>query len=100
MGPCAIGFVSDRREQRTGDEMKLDSINDASILIWVADGSAPTVPDFEVRAAVTHDSLANAVLHAHVENPLRPEKPWILTSGAIFGPEQIRVLSGLVGETT
>ena len=69
-----------------------------AILIWVAAGETPVQPDVEVGGAVTFDSLSDAVVRAQADAAGRPEKPWILISGAMFGPDQIRVLFATMPE--
>lgn len=69
-----------------------------AILIWAPAGETPVQPDFEVSSAATFESLSDAVVHAQAETAGRPEKPWILVSGAMFGPDQIRVLFATMPE--
>jgi len=70
-----------------------DANRDLSILIWLAAGQTPAGENFEATGARTFESLSDAVVQAAGEAEGRPESPWILTSDAMFGPEQIKVLA-------
>ena len=72
--------------------------SEPSILIWAPAGETPTAPAFEASSAVTFGSLSDAIIHAEGSAPSRSEKPWILTSGALFGPDQIRALHATIVE--
>ena len=48
--------------------MSFDRTNGTAILIWAPESAAPSAPDFDVKGATTHNSLADAVLQAQVEN--------------------------------
>jgi len=73
--------------------------HDPAILIWVPVGETPTAHAFAVRSASTFDFLSDAIIHAQKEAAHRPEKPWISTSDALFGPDQIRVLEATIAAT-
>jgi hypothetical protein len=63
-----------------------------AIIIWLPAGEVPQASSFEVASATTCKSLADALVSARRDSAGRLEDPWILTSDAIFGPDQIRVL--------
>ncbi|MFD2648872.1 hypothetical protein ACFSX5_13865 [Devosia albogilva] len=66
--------------------------NESAILIWLPAGEVPHAPSFEVASAMTCPSLKDALIAARTDAASRSDHPWISTSGAIFTPEQIRVL--------
>src|SRR4051812_44800711 len=70
--------------------------HDVAILIWVPAGETPATQAFEVSGASTFDFLSDAIIHAQKDAADRPDKPWILTSDVIFGPDQIRVLAATI----
>ncbi len=67
-------------------------LRDPAILIWVPVGETPTRHAFAASGASTFSFLPDAIIHAQKDAAHRPEKPWILTSNVMFGPDQIRVL--------
>ena len=71
-------------------------LHDPAILIWVPVGETPTTHAFAVRGASTFDFLPDAVIHAQKAAAHRPEKPWIVMSNVLFGPDQIRVLDATI----
>ncbi len=66
--------------------------NESAILIWLPAGEVPHAPSFEVASARTCPSLRDALIAARTDAASHSDQPWISTSGAIFTPEQIRVL--------
>ncbi len=66
--------------------------NESAILIWLPAGEVPHAPSFEVASASTCPSLRDALIAAGTHAASPSDLPWISTSGAIFTPEQIRVL--------
>jgi len=65
---------------------------ETAILLWLPVGTVPQAPAFEAVGVTTCASLSEALVIARKEIDERSGQPWISTSGAMFGPDHIRVM--------